>query len=85
MEVIICSANQEYVRAHNLKDWSKLYGYLLQNGYKNPHDLTEKNLPKLSIVCIDKNQKFFGSVNVTIMACLASQGKKVISVSEFLD
>lgn len=85
MDIIICNKGQEYVRLTDLKDWSRLYGYLLQNGYKNPHCLTESVMPKLSIVCIDKTQKFFGSVNVTVMSCLASQGKNVISISEFLD
>ena len=84
MEVIVCNGAQDYVMAKDLSDWARLFDFLMQNGYKNPHELIKENMPKLSVVCVDKRGKFFCSVNVTVMACVSSQGKKVISVSDFL-
>lgn len=84
MELKICSANQYYLRVKDLVDWSKLFICLTENGYKNAHDLTPKILPPYSVVCIDPKDKWFCSVNVTVMAGVVSQGKKVILASEYL-
>lgn len=83
MKTCVCSSRQNYVRV-NGDEWSTLFDYLSKNGYKNPHGLTKDVLPPYRVVCIDQDQSWFCSVNVTVMACAISSGKKVVSVSEVL-
>ena len=83
-KICICSSNQNYVRVSDLIEWEKLYNELILKGFDNPHALSPNKLPPYGVVCVDDRKKWFCTVNVTVMACVSSMGKKTVSADEYL-
>ena len=76
---------QYYIRFCKKNDWEKIFNWLVEQNYSNPHSYTKEVYPKdPSVFRIDERSKSFFGTNITCMACAVSVGHRVIEFEEFL-